>query len=339
MLVDVTERHWAEAALRESEERFRTLVNSMDDIVVTVDREHRYGDFFGRWLEKFGLVSRDVRRKEPASEILGAKAGRVHEEAIKRGLLGEQVVFEWSSPIGPGDVLFSNLLSPIRERRAARSPVWSASGVISQSARERRTRCGRARKDSAVTSSLGSSEWRSRRRPEALSRSTDKMCEILGYERTELLQLTWEELTHPDDLAADLANFERILAAESDGYSMDKRFIRKDGGVIPATISVSCVRRADRSVDYFIALFKEDVTERKRAEQALRESRAHLYAILDNCPAMIFEKDLDGRYLQVNRQFERTFNLPPEQVILSNRRRPLPIGTCRRLSGHRLRRA
>jgi PAS domain S-box-containing protein len=95
---------------------------------------------------------------------------------------------------------------------------------------------------------------------------------------------------------------------------MDKRFIRKDGGVIHATISVSCVRRADRSVDYLIALL-EDVTERKRAEQALRESQAHLQAILDNCPAMIFQKDLDGRYLQVNQQFERTFNLPSEQVL------------------------
>jgi PAS domain S-box-containing protein len=142
----------------------------------------------------------------------------------------------------------------------------------------------------------------------------DKICEILGYERTELLRLTWEELTHPDDLATDIANFERVLAGESDGYSLDKRFIRKDGEVIPAAISVSCVRRADRSVDYFIALL-EDFTERRRAEQALRESRAHLYAILDNCPAMIFEKDLDGRYLQVNQQFERTFNLPSEHVL------------------------
>ncbi len=142
----------------------------------------------------------------------------------------------------------------------------------------------------------------------------DKICEILGYERSELLQMTWPELTHPDDLSADITNFEEVLAGEFDSYSMDKRFIRKDGGVIHANISVTCVRRADRSVDYFIALL-EDVTERKRAEKALLESRSQLQAILDHCPAMIFQKDLDGCYLQINRQFEHTFNVTAKQVL------------------------
>lgn len=48
----------------------------------------------------------------------------------------------------------------------------------------------------------------------------DEICEILGYERTELLARTWAELTYPDDLAADVANFERVMAGECDGYSM-----------------------------------------------------------------------------------------------------------------------
>jgi PAS domain S-box-containing protein len=559
MLVDVTERHWAEAALRESEERFRTLVNSMDDIVFTVDRERRYSGAFGRWLEMFGL-EREAFVGRTASEILGAEAGRVHDEANERGLSGEQVVYEWSSANAQGTFYFQTCLSPIRDRsgevtglvgvgrditerkRADKSirfqanlldeveqavvatdldgnitywnrfaeelygwsaaealgryvvevtPAQTTRGQASEIVRHLRegnrwsgeflvqhkdhtpftimltdwplyddkgTMVGIVGISSDITErkraedALRASEERYRdlvenardiiysydlkgnytsvnkvveqitgytreealklsleqsvapeyletarqmiaaklagqketvydleiiakdgrritveintrlvlqdgvplgiqgiardvterkRAEEALRQSeerfrryfelgligmaitspargfievNDKMCEILGYERAELLQLTWEELTHPDDLAADLANFERILAAESDGYSIDKRFIGKDGGVIPAAISVSCVRRADRSVDYFIALL-EDVTERKRAEQALRESRAHLYAILDNCPAMIFEKDLDGHYLQVNQQFERTFNLPPEQVL------------------------
>ena len=96
----------------------------------------------------------------------------------------------------------------------------------------------------------------------------EKICEILGYERGELLRMTWEELTHPDDPTADLANFERILNGEIDGYSMDKRFIRKDGNVIYATISVKCLCRADGSVDYLVALL-QDITARKEAEQKI----------------------------------------------------------------------
>ncbi|HEX2278972.1 MAG TPA: PAS domain S-box protein [Candidatus Tectomicrobia bacterium] len=100
----------------------------------------------------------------------------------------------------------------------------------------------------------------------------DEICKILGYERSELLQMTWAKLTHPDDLAADVAQFNRVMAGEVDGYSMDKRWIRKDGQLIDTTVSVKCLRRADGSVEHFVALL-QDITERKRAEEALR--RAH----------------------------------------------------------------
>jgi PAS domain S-box-containing protein len=93
----------------------------------------------------------------------------------------------------------------------------------------------------------------------------DKICEILGYERGELMRMTWGELTNPDDLAADLANYERVLTGEIDGYSMDKRFIRNDGNVIYTTISVKCLRRADGTVDYLVALL-QDITYQKQAE-------------------------------------------------------------------------
>ena len=100
----------------------------------------------------------------------------------------------------------------------------------------------------------------------------DEICRSLGYERSELLQMTWAELTHPDDVAADVVNFNRVMAGEIDGYVMDKRWIHKDGQVIDATISVKCLRRADGTVDYFIALL-QDITTRKQAEAALQ--RAH----------------------------------------------------------------
>ena len=102
-----------------------------------------------------------------------------------------------------------------------------------------------------------------------------QLCKILGYERGELLQKTWSELTHPDDLAADIAQFNRVMAGEIDSYSIDKRWIRKDDQIIDATISVRASRRADGSVDYFVALL-QDVTERKLAEAALRRARDEL---------------------------------------------------------------
>jgi PAS domain S-box-containing protein len=103
----------------------------------------------------------------------------------------------------------------------------------------------------------------------------DEICRILGYKRGELLQKTWVELTHPSDLAADILNFDRVIAGEIDGYTLDKRFIRKDGQVVHAIMSAKCLRRPDGSVDYFVGLLL-DTTERKRAEERLRRSEANL---------------------------------------------------------------
>ena len=99
----------------------------------------------------------------------------------------------------------------------------------------------------------------------------DELCRIWGYERSELLRTSWTAITHPDDLALDLANFERVMAGQLDGYSIDKRFIRKDGRVIYSTIAVKCARRADGSVEYFFALL-QDITARKQADEALARS-------------------------------------------------------------------
>jgi PAS domain S-box-containing protein len=141
----------------------------------------------------------------------------------------------------------------------------------------------------------------------------DEICKILGYERDELLKMTWAEMTHPDDLAADVANFERVIAGEIDGYNLDKRFIRKDGRIIDTTISVKALRDADGAVDYFVSLL-EDVTERKRAEAALRESEAKYHTLFDSMDEgysiiqMLYDKDgkpVDWRILEVNPAFEK----------------------------------
>jgi PAS domain S-box-containing protein len=89
----------------------------------------------------------------------------------------------------------------------------------------------------------------------------DELCRILGYSRSELLQKTWAEMTHPGDLAADVSQFNRIMAGEINAYTMDKRWIRKDGRTIDTIMTVKCVRRADGSVDYFVELVLEGLSD------------------------------------------------------------------------------
>ncbi len=105
----------------------------------------------------------------------------------------------------------------------------------------------------------------------------DRLCEIFGYKREELTQKTWGEITHPDDLARDVYQFERVMRSEIDGYSMDKRFIRGDGQIIHASIDVKCLRDSQGEVDCFVAMV-QDITRRIEAEHQLRiqhEQLAH----------------------------------------------------------------
>jgi PAS domain S-box-containing protein len=103
----------------------------------------------------------------------------------------------------------------------------------------------------------------------------DKLCQMMGYSREELGRLTWAEMTYPEDLAPDVAQFERLLNGEIDDYMLEKRFLRKDGSIVFTNLAVGCVRQVDRSVDYALALL-EDITERKRAEEAIRTLNATL---------------------------------------------------------------
>lgn len=103
----------------------------------------------------------------------------------------------------------------------------------------------------------------------------DELCRILGYEREELLRKDWAEMTHPDDLAADIEQFERVMAGEIDGYRLDKRWIRRDGTIVDSIMAARAVRRGDGSVDYFVGLVL-DITARKHAEETLQRLQSDL---------------------------------------------------------------
>jgi PAS domain S-box-containing protein/putative nucleotidyltransferase with HDIG domain len=124
-------------------------------------------------------------------------------------------------------------------------------------------------------------------------RFNDRLCEILGYRRDELAQMTWAEVTHPADLDADVAEFDRVIAGASEGYSMEKRYLRKDGAVVHAFIDVRCLRRADRSIETFVALV-DDITEEKLARKALEESEARWQRVIEEAPFPMIVHDEAG---------------------------------------------
>lgn len=121
----------------------------------------------------------------------------------------------------------------------------------------------------------------------------DRICQIMGYSREELLQRTWVELTHPEDLAKDIDQFNLLLKNEIENYTLDKRFIKKDGSVVYTTINIRAFRTEGGSIDHIVALI-EDVTARREVEDALRQSHDELRIIYEQMADGIVISDFEN---------------------------------------------
>jgi PAS domain S-box-containing protein len=108
-------------------------------------------------------------------------------------------------------------------------------------------------------------------------RVNDKLCDIVGYGREELLRRTFQEVTHPADLEADLDLVSQVLAGAIRTYSMEKRYVRRDGSLVWANLTVSLARNEAGEPRHFISVL-EDITERRRGEEALRSNEGRLAA-------------------------------------------------------------
>ncbi|MDY6782992.1 MAG: PAS domain S-box protein [Cyanobacteriota bacterium] len=124
-------------------------------------------------------------------------------------------------------------------------------------------------------------------------------CQFWGYTEQELLSLTFQEITHPEDLDLDLNCLRQLLAGEIPFYHIEKRYLHKNGLTIWALLSVSLVRDANNQPLYFISQI-QDITERKHAREALEKSERRYAALTEMAPVGIFRTDSQGNCNFVN---------------------------------------
>ena len=140
-----------------------------------------------------------------------------------------------------------------------------------------------------------------------------RLLDLYGYTREELKELRFQDITHPDDLADDLAQMNRLLAGEISSYSLEKRYIRKDGSILWGNITLSLVREADGEPKYLIAVL-EDIGDRKRAEEALRESEARYRTVFDGAPFGISLSDSNGYLIVANQAYQKLLGYSEDEL-------------------------
>ncbi|OSM07104.1 PAS domain S-box protein [Magnetofaba australis] len=153
-------------------------------------------------------------------------------------------------------------------------------------------------------------------------RVNNKLCQIVGYAREELLQLSFQEITHPDDLNTDIELVQQMLQRKIEHYTLEKRYIAKDGRTIWVNLTVALVFKKGGEPDYFISVV-EDISQRKRAEAQLLESETRFRSLFRsmNEGGALHELVLDAsgqavdyRILEVNAAYSEILGIAKEQV-------------------------
>ncbi len=129
------------------------------------------------------------------------------------------------------------------------------------------------------------------------------LCALTGYTEASLLRLTFQDITHPDDIHADVAQAQRMRAGDISSYEMEKRYIRADGEIVWALLSASLVRDSEGQPVQYIAQV-QDISERRELERGLRE-RAERDALTGLHNRRRFEQDLERQLARCRRYSER----------------------------------
>ena len=277
-LQDITERKRTRERLREAEERYRTLVEQIpavtyvdsadgsdEPLYTSPQIEGMLGYTPEEWLggrlwserlhpdDKERVLAADERFEAGAEERFGEEYRLLAKDGSVVWVREEAVLIEDEA----GEPLFwQGVILDITDRKEAEEAL-----------RESEQRFRSAFDDAGIGMTIVTPDGR-------YMRVNRAFCGMVGYAEDELLGMTFRDITHPDDLEEDLRLGRGVLAGEDRSYSMEKRYVRKDGSVVWVHLTVSLLRGPSAEPLYSIAQ-AQDITGRKRTEERLKRRALH----------------------------------------------------------------
>ncbi|TWT32321.1 Blue-light-activated protein [Posidoniimonas corsicana] len=148
-------------------------------------------------------------------------------------------------------------------------------------------------------------------------RVNDSTCQMLGYQREELLTLSFTDITAPEDLPDSIENFQNLIGGEKDYFSLEKRYKRKDGCVLWGTVTATLVRSADGAPLHVLAQLL-DVTARKQAELALQKSEEWFRSLIELSTSVYAVTDREATIQYASPSVQRVLGWTPEEIVGTN---------------------
>ena len=311
LLTQVRERQRAEAELRESEDRYRDLVEHSQDLICTHDLEGRFLSMNPAPARILGYEVAELLRT-PAYEIVFPGSRERYEEylvkmrkdGVVEGLVpvrtrtGETRIWEYHNTLRTEGVSFPivrGMAHDVTERQKAEAALRESEELF-------RTAFAEAAVGLTLTDLKG-----------RFLQVNKAYCKITGYTAEELQSLDFQSITHPEDLPRNVELRSQMLAGDN-SIIYQKRYISKSGAIVWVQNSVSAMHDDNGNITNFITL-TEDITERKRAEEALRESEDRYRDLVEGSQDFLCTHTLEGQFLFVNPAPARILGYTVEELL------------------------
>jgi len=289
----------AEHALRKSEEKYRDLVENMNDVIYATDKDGII-TYVSPSVEQFyGL---------PPSKIVGKSLAKFFETTDKK-----KIERRWTQSISGGITPTEYLITTSRNEkrwiRTSSRPIHE-NGVFAGLRGIMTDITDRRRAEDALSKSeikyrglventavgIATTDLRGR-----LTYVNDTLCEMIGYTKQDVLDKPFATFLHPDDKKSVLAWFNQLLSAPAARADLEFRSIHKQGHIVYLYSSPTIFKQDQKIIGFNTII--QNITERKQAEQALRESEARWRSLTEHSPDHIMMLDTDATILYMNRPF------------------------------------
>jgi two-component system, cell cycle sensor histidine kinase and response regulator CckA len=284
---DITERKRTEEALRASEERFRRMFQHSAVGMVLVSPDFYFLNVNSKFCSMLGYTEAELLEKT-FQDVTHEEDRPVSSEQVRRVLSGEMEAFQFEKRYlrKDGTVVWGLVSSTlIRDRQNA--PLHFVTQIMDITERKQAEDALRISEEGFrkifEESPIGIAFLDAKRE---IIHTNQRFRDFVGYDETEIIERGPVGLLHPDDWGASIEMSEKLRAGAIPLFHMEQRYIRKDGTVVRADTHITVLRDNYGRLIHTIAWI-QDVTERKRAEDARRESEHRLRTLADNLPAAV----------------------------------------------------
>jgi PAS domain S-box-containing protein len=309
MLVDISERKRAEEVLAAREAQLAAFVEHAPAAIAMFDRDMRYLAVSRRFIADYQLP--------PVTQLLGRSHYEIFSNVPQRWRDIHARVLAGEECSHDEDLLTREngridcvrwFMAPWREAKGSIGGALLFAEVKTEQVKARRAlaeseaRFRAAFENAAVGVVLVDPKG-------SLLRVNDTFARMLGYSAKELETKAFQDVTHPEDLASNLSVLDATQAGETSSYCIEKRYVRKDGGIVWASLTAGCVRGNDGAVDYLLSVI-EDITDRKLAEARLAERNIQLTLAAKSGLVGTYAYDADTEIMHISAGYAAIHGFP-----------------------------